>query len=64
MKKFESLGRSLSKEEQKSIAGAGNSVPVCLGLDADCNDNVQCCSNNCASVGSSSSTGKACKTST
>lgn len=58
MKKFENLGRILSKDDQKQILG-GDPPGGCLTLAADCNDNVQCCSNNCR-VAEGSTTGKKC----
>lgn len=61
MKNIENLGRKLSKEEQKSISGGDQQE--CLTLASDCNDNVQCCSNNCR-VEEGSSTGRKCKNST
>lgn len=64
MKKFENLGRSLSKEEQKAVAGGygDGGGSGCLGLDADCNSDVQCCSNWCSACppGSCPTTGKVC----
>jgi hypothetical protein len=63
MKKFEKLGKSLSKEEQKVIAGGVELPPACLSIGESCNDNVQCCSNNCAPTAGSSTTGKVCKVS-
>lgn len=64
MKKIETLGKKLTKEQQKTIAGGfgDGGGSGCLSLGADCNDSVQCCSNNCAAAGGSS-TGKVCKVS-
>jgi hypothetical protein len=61
MKKFEALGKSLSKEEQKVIAGGSEQPPACLELDCPCNDNVQCCSINCEVGAGSPGTGKICR---